>query len=74
VLTIPLIRCDDKEFNGVIKQENIDSQVFKGIIKQKNIENQVLNRIIKKEIIDKIIDGLHNNSQLLRYELHLHYI
>ncbi|CAI6368881.1 unnamed protein product [Macrosiphum euphorbiae] len=51
VLIIPLIRCDDKVFNGIIKQ--------------KNIENQVFNGIFKKEIIDKITDGLHNNSKLL---------
>lgn len=60
MLIIPPIRCDDKVFNGIIKQ--------------KNIENQVFNGIFKKEIIDKIIVGLHNNSQLLGYELNLHHI
>ncbi|KAL4122940.1 hypothetical protein QTP88_015181 [Uroleucon formosanum] len=60
VLSIPLIRCDDQVFNGVIKKENINSQVF--------------NKTIKEEIVDET--DYHNDSQLSRkgYELNLYSI
>jgi len=38
VLLIPLIRFDDKIFNGTIKQEVIGDQVFNEIIKQENTD------------------------------------
>lgn len=38
MLSIPLIRCDNKIFNGIIKQEIIGDQVFNEIGKQENTD------------------------------------
>jgi len=43
VLTIPLIKCDDKIFNGIIKKEVIDDQVFNGIIKLETTDEKDYN-------------------------------
>jgi len=58
VLSIPLIRCDDLVFNGVIKKENINSDV--------------INKTIKEEIVDET--DHHNDNQLLQNGYELHYI
>jgi len=59
VLPIPLFRCDDQEFNGTIKQENIDNKVFTGIIKEEIIEEMDHNDDIR--------------SFQIGYELNLHH-
>jgi len=59
VLSIPLIRCDDQVFNGIIKKETIDNQVFNGTIKEETIDET----------------DHHNDSQLLQkgYDLNIHH-
>jgi len=59
VLSIPLIRCDNRIFNRVIEQEVIEDQVF--------------NRSIKEEYIGEL--GHKNDRQLLQtgYDLNLYH-
>jgi len=59
VLSIPLIKCDDGVFDGIIKQETIDYQVFNGKMKEEHIDET----------------DYHNDSQLLQkgYVLNLYY-
>lgn len=54
MLTIPLVRCDDKIINRLIEQVIIG--------KRDHINNQLFNRDIKQEFID---EKDNNNDQLL---------